>query len=393
MTDRLDVLAKEINAAFRREESARLQAGQRLLEAQGIFIRRRAETIMEGICGLSNWKDWCASHIQRSWSDIKKCMALARADDPAKAIEAERAAARDSMARSRAKAQTFEPPAGAVGIADPMPRVMEIRAAPATTAEENVNQTAEDEIWDQLRAGAEAAGDKYGPWQWGVGHELNNYTYTVEAAYRALWDSVFDPESFPGIKRAALAFDKRWADNWFIGDLATFEIDERVEALAALNGLSDPIPPVSEPVAQEAEPSPSQRDASALRASPAEAGTEEPKWGPSEADFALGVCLMMIESYKANQIEPTTIDVVAPISGWIRLWNPERHVYEVYGPVLDPSVLASIGQAVLDENGDGSKPEFGELPGNVEALRKLRDLLDADIQRHEQAEKEKAGTP
>jgi hypothetical protein len=72
-------------AALRRTENVRrIEAGKKLIEPARRFLRVNGK--------------WCKANItQRTKRDIQKVMKLASADDPAAALEAERAARRESM--------------------------------------------------------------------------------------------------------------------------------------------------------------------------------------------------------------------------------------------------------------------------------------------------------
>jgi hypothetical protein len=83
---------------------------------------------------VPSWRKWCVTHIERSWSDIKKVMALAQSENPEEAAATERDKARDSMRGSRAKtraAAQAEPVASATGKS----KVQSAEARGATVAE------------------------------------------------------------------------------------------------------------------------------------------------------------------------------------------------------------------------------------------------------------------
>jgi hypothetical protein len=75
---------------------ARLEVGYRLLE-----LRQRVERGEAG--GDVEWWIWIKGYIARTRRDMEKCMALARAEDPEAAVEAERTATREAVRKHRAK--------------------------------------------------------------------------------------------------------------------------------------------------------------------------------------------------------------------------------------------------------------------------------------------------
>jgi hypothetical protein len=74
--------------------SARLEIGLMLVE-----LRERIEA---GEAGDRDWWAWCRNHLaDRSRKDIERLLAIASSDDPAAALEAQRAKSRTGMARLR----------------------------------------------------------------------------------------------------------------------------------------------------------------------------------------------------------------------------------------------------------------------------------------------------
>jgi hypothetical protein len=88
----LSTLAGEITACLTKSENYRITAGKKLLEAQ--------DRVQRGEAGSVTWTAWVKTNIRRSMRDVQKCMALARSDNPQAALENERAARREGMARS-----------------------------------------------------------------------------------------------------------------------------------------------------------------------------------------------------------------------------------------------------------------------------------------------------
>jgi hypothetical protein len=86
-------LAERINEGFRAVDSSRVRVGLLLIEARAQFESEHNEG--------DTWTRWCADNIRRSYSDIKKCMALARADNSVAAAEAERARNREAQQKAR----------------------------------------------------------------------------------------------------------------------------------------------------------------------------------------------------------------------------------------------------------------------------------------------------
>jgi len=99
-------LADQINDAFEDVDSSRMFAGLLLLEAQEQF---RALSRLDKMRSGRTWMGWCAANVKRSYSDIKKCMALARAAEPAAAVKAERARNREAQQRKKLRGSDSEP--------------------------------------------------------------------------------------------------------------------------------------------------------------------------------------------------------------------------------------------------------------------------------------------
>jgi hypothetical protein len=76
----------------------RLRAGERLLS-----LRKRIEGGEAGPEWVNDWWGWYEQHFDRSRKDADKCMRMAGSPDPGAAQEAERAKAREAMARLRAE--------------------------------------------------------------------------------------------------------------------------------------------------------------------------------------------------------------------------------------------------------------------------------------------------
>jgi hypothetical protein len=99
--DTLDDLAHEIVTRFDRADAAatkshnhRVSAGELLVEVRG--------RVDAGEAGPITWTEWCAVNVpNRSMRDIRRCLALVKADDPDAALEAERANNRVAKQASR----------------------------------------------------------------------------------------------------------------------------------------------------------------------------------------------------------------------------------------------------------------------------------------------------
>jgi hypothetical protein len=96
----LKSMAKAINACFESASKAdvmafdaRISAGKMLIDAKLKVETAKAEH--------GSFKLWCEANIKRSKGDIYKVMKLAQAPDPTAAREAEKAIAREGMARTR----------------------------------------------------------------------------------------------------------------------------------------------------------------------------------------------------------------------------------------------------------------------------------------------------
>ena len=87
-------MVDEVNRQFQLETSARIKAGQLLLE-----LKRRFDA--GEMAPADNWWKWYEKNIKRTRRDGEKVMALARAEDPEAAHEEEKAAARAGMRKSR----------------------------------------------------------------------------------------------------------------------------------------------------------------------------------------------------------------------------------------------------------------------------------------------------
>ncbi len=102
MADKLKSLAAQINSGGLAEESVRLEVGWLLIAAQDEFYRQRLIVLSRVDGGnFGSFKAWCEDNIERSYRDCQRCMALARADNPTEAVAAERAKAKDGMAKLR----------------------------------------------------------------------------------------------------------------------------------------------------------------------------------------------------------------------------------------------------------------------------------------------------
>src|SRR5271169_6514679 len=91
--DPLDVTAAKIKACLARADNQRITAGQLLIEAR--------ERVGAGEAGNMEWPAWCSANIDRSYRNVQRLIAVAKADDPQAALEENRAAARERTRRSR----------------------------------------------------------------------------------------------------------------------------------------------------------------------------------------------------------------------------------------------------------------------------------------------------
>jgi hypothetical protein len=89
----LDVLAGKIRAFLQKSDDQRISAAALLTEAR--------ERVGAGEAGKVTWQEWCKLNVERSPRDVRRLLALAKADDPAAKAEQDRKAAREGMARSR----------------------------------------------------------------------------------------------------------------------------------------------------------------------------------------------------------------------------------------------------------------------------------------------------
>jgi hypothetical protein len=99
LADVADAINIALRLADEKENGAtnhRLQAGRMLAS-----LRKRIEA--DG----QNWWKFAKDHFDRSRKDIEKVMRLANADNPAEAVETERAEAKTRMARSRSSGANF----------------------------------------------------------------------------------------------------------------------------------------------------------------------------------------------------------------------------------------------------------------------------------------------
>ncbi len=92
----LALLAKS-DANFKAAGHQRISAGLLFLE-----VKQRVEAGEAGERYANKWERYCEDHLaERSMSDIRKCIALAKSPDPLAAQAQERARAREGMARHR----------------------------------------------------------------------------------------------------------------------------------------------------------------------------------------------------------------------------------------------------------------------------------------------------
>jgi len=137
--ENLTNLAEDINDRWhtveRRDKEARIEIGNMLIEAK----KKVDATDLD-------WDKWCVQNIERSRADIYKVMALARADDPLKALEAERAKRREEMADLRAKR------AAAAASDDSTPPVKSAAPAKVSHVGESTGKSATPDVVDELKS-------------------------------------------------------------------------------------------------------------------------------------------------------------------------------------------------------------------------------------------------
>lgn len=107
--DPLDVTAGKIKACFDRADNQQITAGQLLLEAR--------ERVEAGEAGDTGWQAWCAANIDRSYRNLQRLIAVAKADDPQTALQKYRAAARERIRRPRLRAPRIAGDAAASALA------------------------------------------------------------------------------------------------------------------------------------------------------------------------------------------------------------------------------------------------------------------------------------
>jgi len=126
--EKLNRLASEIRAAFGAADNQRLIAARLLLEAEALF--------RTGVAGGMTWAEWCEKNTGRSARDCRRLMAIARADDPVKALEEERARSRQSARQSRATRTCMSGDAAKAGSASEPPKTGPSPEAPKPTTDE-----------------------------------------------------------------------------------------------------------------------------------------------------------------------------------------------------------------------------------------------------------------
>lgn len=96
----LDTLAGMINAHFDVAAKYADKADQQRIAA-GMHLKEARTRVEAGEVGDVTWYGWCGENIRRSLRDIKKCLAIAKADDPQGALNQEREATRASRLKRR----------------------------------------------------------------------------------------------------------------------------------------------------------------------------------------------------------------------------------------------------------------------------------------------------
>ncbi len=162
--DTLDTIGGKIQAYLKKSDDQRLSAALLLLQAK---TRIENGETFDG--GLTEWRGYCSIYLpDRSARDIRRLLKIAGADDPEAAIDAERAARRESDARraERTRSCPAEPPAAAVaevkGEPNPSAAVWTAQADKVVETPAEVDHLDEDEIVIRRMAPAAAIREVWG---------------------------------------------------------------------------------------------------------------------------------------------------------------------------------------------------------------------------------------
>jgi hypothetical protein len=128
--DTLDEIASKVNVLLDAETSAVKEAAEYRATAIETDAKAENHRVAAGKLLLiarerigakgSNikWLDWCKENIKRSDRDIRRLLKIAMADNPAEALEADKAKAREGMRRTRAERTNADPVSPAVSTED-----------------------------------------------------------------------------------------------------------------------------------------------------------------------------------------------------------------------------------------------------------------------------------
>lgn len=96
----LDTLAGEIRARLSKADATEAKAKDFRISAAEMLIEAKRRQPAEA--PEHTWTSWCALYIQRSDRDVRRLLAIGRAEDRTAAVEKDRAAAREGMRTNRA---------------------------------------------------------------------------------------------------------------------------------------------------------------------------------------------------------------------------------------------------------------------------------------------------
>jgi hypothetical protein len=99
MEDTLDTIAGKIRACLKSSDDKRISAG--------VLLNSARERVGSGEAGEEmTWELWCRLYVKRSPGEIRKLLALVKADDPAAKIAKERESNATQHREARANCET-----------------------------------------------------------------------------------------------------------------------------------------------------------------------------------------------------------------------------------------------------------------------------------------------